>query len=203
MDGWNKLEHMKFFSYLYDKTILWSRNRYAPYYLAGVSFAESSFFPIPPDVMLISMGLATPMLAWRFALIATFFSVIGGILGYIIGVYGMVALEPYILSSAYVDSYFQIRDWFDAHGVWIILLAGFTPLPYKLFTITAGAMHMAFFPFIVASFLGRGLRFFLVSALMYFVGERIEARLRHYIEAIGWSAILIFVIVYIFYSHWN
>lgn len=191
---------MKLFSYLYNKTITWSANPRASYFLAGVSLAESSVFPIPPDVMLISMGLATPMRAWRYAAIATLFSVLGGAIGYVIGGYGMALLEPFLFTTNYYHNYLQIRHWFDLYGVWIVLLAGFTPLPYKLFTITAGAMHMAFFPFLLASAIGRGLRFFLVSGLLYFIGEKIETRLRQYIEIIGWLTVLIFVIVYGIYK---
>ncbi|WP_133128175.1 YqaA family protein [Legionella nagasakiensis] len=186
---------MKLFSYLYDKTLLWSGHRHAPYYLASVSFAESSFFPIPPDVMLVSMGLAAPQRAWYYAFIATLFSVLGGALGYVIGLYGMELIEPYLVSS-YASGYYQIAHWFEQHGVWIVILAGFTPFPYKLFTIAAGAMHMAFLPFLFGSLIGRGLRFFLVSAILYFMGARIETRLRHYIDVIGWSTILIFIIIY-------
>ncbi|WP_133131259.1 YqaA family protein [Legionella yabuuchiae] len=190
---------MKFFSYWYDKTIAWSAHRHAPYYLAAVSFAESSFFPIPPDVMLLSMGLAKPSSSWRYALIALVFSVLGGIFGYFIGYLGIELIEPLLKSSSYAASYDKVAGWFNYYGVWIVILAGFTPLPYKLFTITAGVMQMPFFPFILGSILGRGLRFFLVSAIMYCAGERIQARLRYYVDWIGWSTIIIFVIVYCFY----
>jgi len=187
---------MKIFSYLYDKTISWAGHRHAQYYLAGVSFAESSFFPIPPDVMLISMGLAIPKRSWHYAFIATLFSVIGGVLGYIIGYFGMALIYPYLASSSYAAGYHQVANWFDQSGVWVVILAGFTPLPYKLFTITAGAMHMALLPFIVGSIIGRGMRFFLVSTLLYFAGDRIQAHMRRYVDVIGWSMIIIFVIVY-------
>lgn len=187
---------LKWFSFLYNKTIGWSRHRHARYYLAGVSFAESSFFPIPPDVMLISMGLAVPKSSWQYAFIATCFSVIGGMLGYLIGLYGIHSIEPYLLHSSYASHYLQVREWFDGYGVWIIILAGFTPLPYKLFTITAGALHMGFLPFVVGSMLGRGARFFLVSGFLFFAGESIEKRLRDYIDSLGYLMIAILLIVY-------
>lgn len=189
---------MKFFSYLYDRTLIWSSHKRAPYYLAGVSFAESSFFPIPPDVMLLSMGLATPQKAWFYAFIATIFSVLGGVFGYVIGAFGIDLIEPFIHSSSYADDYLKISHWFKTNGVWIIILAGFTPLPYKLFTITAGAMMMPFIPFVLGSTIGRAMRFFLVSAILFYAGDKIQNRLRQYVDTIGWSTIIIFVIVYIF-----
>lgn len=186
---------MKFFSYLYQKMLGWSGHRHAPYYLAGVSFAESSFFPIPPDVMLISMGLAAPKRSWRYALIATMFSVMGGMFGYLIGLYFIEVIRPYIIASSYAGSYYHVQQWFDEGGVWMVILAGFTPLPYKLFTVTAGALHMAFLPFVVGSIIGRGARFFLVSGILYFAGEHIETRLRRYIDIIGWSMLVVAAVV--------
>jgi len=187
---------MKLFSYLYNKTMGWSGHRHAPYYLAGVSFAESSFFPIPPDVMLISMGLATPRRSWHYALIATLFSVMGGMLGYVIGMYCIEFLKPYIMASSYASSYNRIQGWFDEGGVWMVILAGFTPFPYKIFTVSAGALHMTFLPFVVGSVIGRGLRFFMVCSILYFVGERMEAKLRHYIDIIGMVLVAVIVLVF-------
>lgn len=191
---------MKIFSYLYNRTLLWSSHRHARYYLAGVSFAESAFFPIPPDVMLISMGLAIPKRSWYYALIATIFSVVGGILGYIIGFFGMEFLQPYIEMSSYAKNFHSVSNWLKAGGVWIVIIGSFTPFPYKIFTISAGAMHLALLPFIIGSLIGRGLRFFLVSGLLYFFGDRLQLRLRSYIDILGWSTIIIFVIVYIIWK---
>jgi membrane protein YqaA with SNARE-associated domain len=199
LDGWTRLI-MKIFSFLYNKTIIWSAHRHAPYYLAGVSFIESSIFPIPPDVMLVSMGLASPKHSWRNALIATLFSVAGGMLGYLIGLYGMYLIQPYLEASSVAPRYHQVMQWFEQSGVWVVVVAAFTPFPYKIFTITAGAMHMAFLPFVIGSFIGRGLRFFLVCSLLYFVGEHIEAKLRRYIDYIGWLLLLIIGIVFCFYK---
>src|SRR3990167_8629612 len=123
---------MKIFSYLYHQMLLWSGHQHAKYYLSAVAFAESSFFPIPPDIMLISMGLAKPKNAWHYALITTIFSVLGGCFGYLIGFLGMALIEPYLLASSYAASYFQIQTWFNQWGVWIIFIAGFSPIPYKL-----------------------------------------------------------------------
>lgn len=187
---------MKFFSYLYNKTIVWSAHRHAPYYLAGVSFIESSVFPIPPDVMLLSMGLAKPRRSWYFALIATIFSVIGGMFGYLIGLYFIEFIRPYLLESSYANSYLQIQSWFEQRGVWMVIVAGFTPFPYKVFTVTAGAMHMAFLPFVVGSLIGRGMRFFLLSGILFFAGARLEPQLRRFIDIIGWALIAIIILVF-------
>ncbi len=187
---------MKIFSYLYAHVLKWSAHRHAPYYLAGVSFAESSFFPIPPDIMLISMGLAKPNKAWHYAFITTLFSVLGGCFGYLIGHFGMHVVEPYILASPYAPVFEHVREWFQEWGIWVILLAGFSPIPYKIFTITAGMMHMLFLPFVLASIIARGARFFLVSTLLTLFGERIERQLRRWIEWIGWLLVSVALTAY-------
>lgn len=188
---------MKLFSYLYARLLNWSSHRYARYYLAGISFIESSFFPIPPDVMLISMGLAKPHFVWQYAFIATFFSVLGGCFGYLLGYFGMALIEPILLTSTHVASYLQIQKWFEDWGVWIIFLAGFSPIPYKLFTVTAGMMRMFFGPFVLASIIGRGARFFLLSALLKLFGERLEPYLRRWIDFIGWFIVLAAILFYV------
>lgn len=186
---------MKVFAYLYDKTVHWSSHRMAPYYLAGVAFAESSFFPIPPDVMLISMGLAVPKRSWYFAAITTLFSVLGGILGYFMGYFCMEYIQPWLEASSYAGSYHHIEALFKSYGTLIVFVAAFSPFPYKLFTIAAGGLGVSFLPFFVGSFLGRGGRFFLVSTLMYFSGQRLHVHLRRYIEWIGWILILLILLI--------
>lgn len=146
--------------------------------------------------MLISMGLAKPKSAWHYAFIATLFSVIGGCFGYVLGFFGMSIIEPYMLTSSYAVSYEHIRGWFDNWGIWIILLAGFSPIPYKLFTVTAGMMHMFFLPFVLASFVGRGARFFLVSSLLVLFGERLEQQFRRWIDWVGWGIVVLAIIGY-------
>lgn len=188
---------MKIFSYLYEKMLVWAGHRHARYYLAGVSFSESSFFPLPPDIMLLTMGLAKPKRAWHYALITLLFSVLGGCFGYLIGMFFMEILHPYILASPYALGYEHVRSWFEQWGVSIVLLAGFTPIPYKLFTISAGTMHMAFIPFVLASIVGRGARFFLVSALVVTFESRVEKYVRRWIDWIGWFLVVALVVGYI------
>lgn len=193
---------MGIFTAIYQKVLAWSEHRFAPYYLAGVSFAESSMFPVPPDVMLISMALAKPHRSWRFAFVATISSVLGGMLGYWLGYVFMSAIHPYIVSWGYGGTYEMVERWFTDWGVWVVFIAGFSPVPYKLFTLGAGAMHAAFLPFVLASIIGRGLRFYLVAAAMFWGGARIQKALDRYIEIIGWVVVAVLVLLYgIYWIH--
>jgi membrane protein YqaA with SNARE-associated domain len=186
---------LKIFSRLYDWVLGWAKHPRASRYLAALSFAESSFFPIPPDVMLAPMALARRDRAWWFAFITTVWSVLGGALGYLIGMFLFdVLAQPLISFYDASEAFATAQDKFKAHGVWIVFIAGFTPIPYKIFTISAGLASMAFFPFVVASLIGRGARFFLVSALIYFGGERFESGLRRYVDLIGWLMIALIVV---------
>lgn len=188
---------MKIFSPLYQRAMQWARHRHAPWYLGGLSFAESSFFPIPPDVMLAPMSLANPSRAWWFALITTVASVAGGVLGYFIGAFAFDLIEPVIRDGRYWDSYLKAGEWFDAWGFWAILVAGFSPIPYKVFTIAAGAASMTLLPFVLASILGRGARFFLVAGLMALGGPRMEAMLQRYVDRLGWATVILIVLAVI------
>ena len=133
---------MRLFSPLYTRVMQWSRHPHAPRYLAGLSFAESSFFPIPPDVMLAPMSLAKPAAAWRLALLTTIASVLGGLAGYLIGWLAFDLVEPWLRDLGYWDKYLRAQSWFDEWGFWAIFIAGFSPIPYKVFTITAGVIQM-------------------------------------------------------------
>lgn len=180
---------MSLFSKLYDRTLHWAQHPKAPWYLGGMSFAESSFFPVPPDVMLMPMALARPDRAFYYAWITTFFSVLGGLLGYAIGFWLLESIWPLMVSMGYEAKYQQVSAFFAQYGAWIVFVAGFSPIPYKLFTITAGATSMALLPFIVASLIGRGARFFLVAWLMKIGGERFEPKIRQWIDWLGWLVV--------------
>ena len=188
---------MKLFSKLYARVMNWAEHRHASRYLVGLSFAESSFFPIPPDVMLAPMALAQPKQAWRFAMLTTIASVVGGVAGYIIGVFAFELVEPLLHSAGYWDTYLKASAWFEEWGIWVVFLAGFSPIPYKIFTITAGVIGMAFVPFVIASAIGRGARFYLVASLMVWGGEKMEKTLRQYIDQLGWIIILALIVVYL------
>ena len=193
-----KLElSMQFFSGLYRRIIEWAKHRHAPFYLAGLSFTESSVFPIPPDFMLAPMMLAKPKKSWEYAFIATLFSTLGGIFGYIIGMFFIKLIYPWIVQLGYATTYQQVEHWFRIWDFWIIFLAGFTPIPYKIFTIAAGAVGMPLFPFIVASFIGRGGRFFLVAALIYFRADKMEAFVYKYIDRAGWLLMGSVLVIYL------
>ncbi|MCS5708387.1 DedA family protein [Candidatus Berkiella cookevillensis] len=189
------------FSYLYGKVISWAKHQYAPYYLVGVSFAESSVFPIPPDVMLIPMVLGKPLRAWHYALITTIASVMGGVLGYLIGYFAFETIHhSFIVEFGYEAKYQQVVNWFDRHGWLAIAVAGsITPIPYKLFTIAAGAVKMPLWSFVIASMIGRASRFFLVAGLVKSLGKTLEERLLKYVDRIGWGFVILGLIIYIGY----
>jgi membrane protein YqaA with SNARE-associated domain len=185
---------LKLFTTLYDKALNWARHPKATWYLSGLSFAESSFFPIPPDVMLMPMSLATPKKAFYYAWLTTFFSLLGGLLGYAIGYWAIDLVLPFIESIGYAHKMEQVQAFFTEYGIWIIFIAGFSPVPYKLFTITAGATSMALLPFLIASFIGRGARFYLVAGLMKWGGAKMEASIRKWVDWLGWGFVLLLAI---------
>jgi membrane protein YqaA with SNARE-associated domain len=185
---------MRIFSTLYDRVLAWSAHRHAERYLAALSFAESSFFPIPPDVMLAPMTLAKPAKGWRYAAITTVASVLGGIAGYAIGWVAIDAVTPLIERLGYLETYVQATSWFERYGFLAILAAGFSPIPYKIFTIAGGALTMFFPGFVLASLLGRGARFFLVAGIIVFGGPRVEPLLRKYVDRIGWASVILIVV---------
>lgn len=191
---------MKLFTTLYDRVIGWAKHPHAEYYLGGLSFAESSFFPIPPDVMLAPMSVARPERAWWFAFLTTLTSVLGGIFGYLIGAFAFEYIEPWLQASSYWSKFETARIWFDEWGIWVVVVAGFSPIPYKLFTVTAGLLSLAVIPFIVASFIGRGSRFYLVAGLLKFAGPKLEPLILKYVEWIGWATVLLLVIAIIWFK---
>lgn len=187
---------MRLFSRLYDRVLEWAAHPHARWYLAALSFAESSFFPVPPDVMLAPMTLARPAQAWRLALLTTAASVLGGIAGYLIGVFAFEVIQPWIVEFGYETTYSRAVAWFREWGVWAVFLAGFSPIPYKIFTIAAGALGMAFPPFLLASAVGRGARFYLVAGLIKRGGPRMAEQLRRYVDVMGWTLVALCLVAY-------
>ncbi len=191
---------MKLFSGMYTRVMKWARHKYATYWLALVSFTESSCFLIPPDVMLAPMTLAKPEKAWFYAALTTISSVLGGLLGYLIGLFAFQTVEPWLQSMGYMDSYQLAQQWFEQWGFWAIFLAGFTPIPYKIFTIASGAAGMALIPFVLGSTIGRGLRFFLVAGLMRWGGSTLELQLHSWVDRIGWATVVLVITGYLIFA---
>lgn len=166
---------------LYDYFMNLAASPKAPAWLAVVSFAESSFFPVPPDVMLAPMVLAKPEHAWRNAFICTVASVLGGLMGYAIGYFLTDAAMALLVWLGQGDKMLGFKDWYDENGLAVILLKGLTPIPFKLVTITSGIAHFSLASFIFASVVTRAGRFFLVAGLLKYFGppvrEFVEKRL--------------------------
>jgi membrane protein YqaA with SNARE-associated domain len=164
---------------LYARTLALAASPRAPLWLAVIAFAESSFFPIPPDVLLVPMALARPERAWRLAAICTVASVIGGALGYYIGyaVFDQFA-RPVIEFYGYGAKFSAFQAMYAQYGLWVILIKGLTPIPYKIVTIASGAAKFDFLTFMAASIVTRGARFFIVAALLRLFG----AQVRDFIE---------------------
>src|ERR1700733_7356372 len=159
----------------YIRVMVLASSRNAAWWLALIAFAEASFFPIPPDALLVPMALARPRAAWRFAVVCTVASVAGGALGYLIGfaVFDQVA-RPILHFYGYGAAYAGFQAKFQQYGLWIILIKGLTPIPYKIVTIAAGAARFDFGMFMLASALTRGARFFLVATLLHFYGDSVR-----------------------------
>lgn len=192
---------MKLFSYCYQIVMRWASHRHAPFYLAGLSFSESVFFPVPVDVMLAPMVLSTPQRAVRFTIIATLFSVLGGMVGYALG---YMAYEPIVLPfiewMGYEGAFETIVTWLRHWGFWVILVAGFSPIPYKLFTVGAGLLAVPLLPFLLASVIARSARYVLVASIMVWGGARMEKLLHQYVDAIGWAFVALTGVAYILYQ---
>ena len=166
---------MNIFRKLYDWTLDKAGHKKSSWFLVIISFAESSFFPIPPDVLLIPMVLANRLRAWFYALICTLSSVIGGIVGYLIGYLfysniGSLIVDFYGLSNSFEN----FENYYIQWGIWIVLGAGFTPFPFKFITIASGVFGLNIFLFIIVAIIARGLRFYLISSLLFIFGDKIK-----------------------------
>jgi membrane protein YqaA with SNARE-associated domain len=197
---------LKIFSRAYEACIRWAKHRHAEKILGVMSFTESIFFPIPVDVMLAPMCLANLAKAWRYAFIATVTSVLGGIAGYFLGAYlGLAYIEPLLLDWGYGEAFAQTRNWFTQYGPWVVFVAGFAPIPYKVFTVTAGALSQSVYgdlmPFVIASIVGRAGRFFLVAGLLRLGGEKMEKKLHQTIDILGWGVVTLAVVGYLLYKY--
>ncbi len=188
-------------SKLYDWVLSLAAHRHAPYWLGGLSVAESSFFPLPVDILLAPMVMARPKRAWFYAGLTTAASVFGGVIGFFIGVWLLDAVLPLLQQWGYADAYATANAWFLQWGFWAVFLAGFTPIPYKVFTIAAGAAGMFLPVFIAASVVGRGARFFLVALLVSWGGPKVEPHLKRYMDQIAWSTLAVLLVAFSVYRY--
>ena len=188
------------FTRSYDAIISWARTRYAVCVLSAVSFVESFIFPIPPDLFLIPLSISNPRKAYYFAMLTTIFSVLGGVIRYLVGVY-FSDLFLSTLGWMFDQKSVEITiDWMTEWGVMVVLISGFSPIPYKIFTVASGVTGLAFIPFLIASLLGRGMRFFLIGFIVSKGGDNLEKKLRKYAELFGWTGLSIFS-AYVFFNY--
>lgn len=179
---------------LYDWVLHWAATPYGAWALLVLAFAESSFFPIPPDVLLIALCVARPERSFRFALICSTGSILGGCLGYLIGWQFMASVGNRIVEFyGFTDQVAYIETLYQNHDAWAVAVAGFTPIPYKVFTIAAGMFSINFTVFVLASIVSRSARFFLVGALIYLFGARIQRFIDRYFDllAVAFTVLLV------------
>ena len=184
---------MKLLRSLYNWTLKKAEHRHSSWILGIVSFTESSFFPIPPDILLIPMIIAKRVQAWMYAFICTFSSVLGGVAGYAIGYFfyssiGVLIIDAYHLSS----SFNTFESYYNEYGILIVLGAGFTPFPFKFITIASGVFNLNIFLFIITAIIARGLRFYLLAGLLFVFGEKIKVLIDKYFNMF---AILFFILL--------
>ena len=178
---------------LYNKTMAFAGHPQAIYFLAIVSFIEASFFPIPPDVMLIPMVLMNPSRAWFFALIATVFSVLGGVFGYIIGAFAYEQFaEPILFALGKEAEMLNFSNKYNEIGLWAVITAGISPIPFKVITIMSGATNLNFAVFVGASLFSRAVRFFIVAGLLNFYGHEIKDFIERYLN---WVFMLLIILL--------
>ena len=185
---------------LYDWVLQWAETPYGNWALFLLAFCESSFFPIPPDVLLIALAVAIPKKAFRYALICSVGSVLGACLGYLIGWQFMASIGQRIIAFyGLAQKVAYIQSLYMAYDAWAIGIAGFTPIPYKVFTISAGAFQINFSVFLIASIISRSARFFLVGGLIYIFGAKIQGFIDRYFNmlAVAFTVLLVagFVII--------
>ncbi len=183
----------------YNWTLAWAASPYAEWALSIIAFTEASFFPIPPDLLMIPMAASRPSMSFFFAFLCTLFSLTGGVFGYWIGQKGG---QPLLNRFVKEENILKVEKLFNRYDAWAIGIAGFTPIPFKVFTIASGAFRINFKTFLIASLIGRAGRFFIVGTLFYFWGAQIQTFIEKYLNWI--SIALVFLLVLgAFLMHWN
>ena len=182
----------------YDWVLHWSATKHAVPALAILAFAESSFFPIPPDVLLIAMAIAVPLKAFRFAAVCSIGSVLGGMFGYLLGWQFMDLIGARIVEFYHFQEQFdKIGGWYEQYNAWAVGAAGFTPLPYKVFTLAAGAFEINFPVFVLASLVSRSARFFIVAGLIYKFGAPVKAFIEKYFNVLSIAFFVLLVLGFV------
>ena len=180
---------MQLFRPWYERALAWARHPKAPWLLTGLSFIEAIFFPVPPEVMLAPMTLAQPHRWFRFASLSLAGSMVGMFIGYALGYFALDLAMPLVDRLGYADEFESIKQQAADNGFWLLLIAGFTPIPFKIFTIASGAVGMPLLPFFFGALVGRGKRVYLVAGAIRLGGERAAKALHKHIEPIGWAAL--------------
>ena len=187
-------ERRNYIRRLYDWVLGWAESPYSGYALFVLAFAESSFFPVPPDVLLIALAISMPTKAFRYALICTVGSLAGGLVGYGIGLFGYASIGQPIIDLYNAEALMhRIKQQYDTYGFWGVLIAAITPIPYKVFTISSGFFKFSFAQFLLASVIGRSVRFYLVAALIWKFGPPIKLFIDKYFNLV----VTLFVILLI------
>jgi len=192
---------MKYLKKLYNLVLSYAEHKYSALVLFIVSFIESSFFPIPPDILLIPLIIAKPKKALYYAGICTAASVLGGVFGYFIGFYLMDTVGVFILDLYNLnDGFNNVNNLFHKYGIWAIGVAGLTPIPYKIFTIASGVFSYSLFLFILLSILSRGLRFFILAFLLHRYGEKIKIFIEKYFNILSIIFVLLLILGYVLFN---
>ncbi|MDQ3056147.1 MAG: DedA family protein [Pseudomonadota bacterium] len=186
---------MKIFGPIYERALVWSRHPRAPALLTGLSFAEAVVFPVPPEVMLAPMCLSQPRRGFWFATLSLVGSLFGAVVGYLLGHYAYELVTPLLESLGWIDKIDaqvahlrQVAAESPWKAFWLLVLAGFTPIPLKIFTWASGIVGIPMAPFLASMAVGRGKRVFLIALAIRLGGERAEKALHRYIEPVGWAA---------------
>ena len=189
---------MKVFAPLYERALAWARHRNAPALLGVLSFVEAVFFPVMPEVMLAPMALSQPLRAFRYATISLVCSLAGALVGYALGHYAYELVKPLFASLGWAQHVDEQVAYLRGIAIespwkafWILVLAGFAPIPLKFFTWASGIVGVPLLPFMASMFIGRGKRVYLLAAAIRIGGPRAEAALRRWIEPVGWIALLL------------
>ncbi len=192
---------MRPFQSIYNKILDYSSSRFAILWLSAISFLESIILPVPlQDLLLASMSLRNRSKAFYFAAICTIASVLGAVLGYYIGIQAENHILPILINLNYESKFETAQMYFQTYGIYIILIAGFSPIPYKVFTIAAGMMSMSLLPFVVFSLIARGARYFLIAFLVRKFGKMADAWLNKYIDWLGYL-VIIAIALFIWYEY--